>query len=289
MRNRAAGLIAALMLLLAMAFSSVAFAQEGPPAGAAGGASASAPGPPHDPHDLYGVWQGPVGGGGGGGGGAQVKTASAWAPKMALPLTPEGQKQIDANHPGGGPRGNKPAFGNDPLGGANPPGLTRSFLYGNFGVGFMLVQLPDEVLQLFDYAGFWRQIWTDGRKLPRDPDPNWYGTSVGKFDGDVFAVQTAGLEPRAWLDAWGTPCSDQLRLEERWHRLDRDNLELVVTFTDPVMYMKPWTGDKKMYRLQPKGSKDGEIYQMIFAPMDEQSFDNNVRDPVAGVNHTPSK
>ena len=290
MRLRATGLIAILSFAIGFMGVSTARAQEGGGGGrgGAGAANPTPPGPPHDPHDLNGIWLGPVGGGGGAGANSP-KTASAWAPRVALPLTPDGQKQMDTNKPSSGPRQVKPAFGNDPLGGANPPGLLRTLMYGNFGASWKIIQLEDEVMQVFEFGGFWRQIWTDGRKVPADPDVNWFGYSVGKWDSDVLDVQTAGLDNREWLDIWGTPFSDSLRVEERWHRADRDNLELTATFTDPTFYTKPWTSDKKTYRFQPKGSKDGEIYQFIFSPMDEQSFNNNVRDPVAGVNHTPSK
>src|SRR5947208_2519656 len=101
-----------------------------------------------------------------------------------------------------------------------------------------------------DPSGIWREIWTDGRKFPEDPDLAWYGYSVGKWEGDQFVIDTAGLDPRAWADEEGLPKSESARVQERYHRLDRDNLELTVIITDPKLFTKPVTG-KFMFRLQP--------------------------------------
>ena len=65
--------------------------------------------------------------------------------------------------------------------------------------------------------------------IPEDAGPYWYGYSVAKWEGDTFVVETVGLDSREWLDDWGVPFSESLRLQERWHRLDRDNLELTIT------------------------------------------------------------
>ena len=82
-------------------------------------------------------------------------------------------------------------------------------------------------------------------------------------------MKATSLDSRERLDGWGNPFSDDMRIEERWHRLDRDNLELTVKFDDPKTYTKPWVSDKKMFRLQPKGTPNGELLEIIFAPMDE--------------------
>jgi hypothetical protein len=117
--------------------------------------------------------------------------------------------------------------------------------------------------------------------MPEDPGPRFYGYSVAKWDGDTFVVETAGLDPRLWGDEWGMPFSEDLRVQERWRRLDQDNLELTMTFTDPEMYTKPWTSETQRFRLQKKGMPDAEMLEVIFTPMDEQDFNKNIRDPAS--------
>jgi hypothetical protein len=225
--------------------------------------------PAHDAHDLKGPW---LGGGGG------VRAVSNDAP----PMTPWGQAKYDANKPSFGPKAVHPALGNDPLGDTNPPGLVRALVYDR---PIEFIQLPDRVIQLFEWTHFWRIIWTDGRKLPPldEAEPLWYGTSVGRWDGDTFVVETVGLDDRSWLDQLGRPHSDEMRVTERWHRLDRDNLELVFTLDDPKTYTKPWVSDRKILHLQAKPSPYSELREVIFAPADEERFNNEVRDPAAGV------
>jgi len=233
-----------------------------------------APGPPHDPHDLNGVWL-QFGPGFGGGGGGRPKLGSEWT-KEELPLTPVGLARLNGNHSAKGPRADVPAKGNDPLSGANVPGLLRTLIYGR---PFQFIQSQDKVVQLFEWFRIWREIWTDGRNMPEDPGPRFYGYSVAKWDGDTFDVETFGLDPRLWGDEWGMPFSESMRLRERWRRLDRDNLELTVTFTDPEMYTKPFTSETQRFRLQTKGMPDAEMLEVIFTPMDEQDFNKNIRDP----------
>ena len=273
MWNRRIVLLAALVSAL-MVLSSMGLAQAGQ-RGASGRGNNAVPSPPHDPHDLSGVWQ--ISGNGGGRGNTAV---SQWVRELP-PMTPEGLAKMKANHPALGPRAIVPAKANDPLGDANPPGLLRTLVYGVDRISF--VQLPDQVLNVFEWTNHWRQIWTDGRKMPENIGPFWYGYSVGRWEGDTFVVETAGLDSREWLDGWGNPFSDDLRIEERWHRLDRDNLELTVKFDDPKTYTKSFVSDKKIFKLQPKGTPGGEMLEIIFAPMDENSFNDNIRNPAGGV------
>jgi hypothetical protein len=169
-----------------------------------------------------------------------------------------------------------PAKGNDPLGDANVPGLLRTLVYGR---PFQFIPLQDKTVQLFEWFRIWREIWTDGRKMPEDPGPLVYGYSVGNWQGDTFVIETAGLDPRLWADEWGVPFSDELRVTERWHRLDLDNLQLTLTFNDPKIFTKPWTSDTKNFRLQKKGMPDAEMLEVIFMPMDEKDFNQKIRDP----------
>src|SRR5215469_2132052 len=232
------------------------------------------PGPPHDPHDLNGIWL-QYGGGFGGGAAGRPKLGSEWT-KEELPLTPAGLAKLNGNHSGKGPRSDVPAKGNDPLSGANVPGLLRTLIYGR---PFQFIPTEDKVVQMFEWFRIWREIWTDGRKMPEDPGPRFYGYSVAKWDGDTLDVETFGLDPRLWGDEWGMPFSENMRVRERWHRLDRDNLELNVTFTDPDYYTRPFASETQRFRLQTKGMPDAEMLEVIFTPMDEQDFNKNIRDP----------
>ncbi|MDY6982314.1 MAG: hypothetical protein SV422_04445 [Pseudomonadota bacterium] len=211
---------------------------------------------------------------------------SQWSPEE-LPFTPAGRAAFDANKPGKGPRQQMPAFGNDPLGQANPPGLYRTLVYGR---PIEVVQLPDRVIQLFEWGKHWRTIWTDGRPVPDAlvAGPFWYGYSVGEWQGDTLVVKTVGLDGRAWLDEWGTPYTDLTEVEERWRRRDAQTLELTLTVTDAELYTQPWTSDVKTYSFQTPDSLNGELMEQIFAPIDEMQFNEDIRDRAAsGPNASP--
>ena len=107
------------------------------------------------------------------------------------------------------------------------------------------------VVHSLPFGKVWRVVWTDGRELPKDPEPRWYGYSVGKWVDDyTLVVQTSGTDERTWIDRAGRPHSADLRVEERFHRVDRDHLELTVTIDDPKMYTKPWVAlDKFVFEL----------------------------------------
>ncbi len=96
---------------------------------------------------------------------------------------------------------------------------------------------------IFEYDHTVRRIYTDGRPLPKDPDPLWLGYSVGRWEGNTtFVVDTVGFNENTWLDRLGVPHSDQLHVTERFHRVDGDHLQLDVTMQDPKALAKPWTG-----------------------------------------------
>jgi hypothetical protein len=219
--------------------------------------------PAHDPHDLSGVWLG--------------RAITTGLNNPGPVYTPAGKAAEDKNKPSFGPRAVVPALGNDPLGDANPPGIPRLLI--NHPVKFQFIPLQDKVIQLLSWYKVWREIWTDGRKPPEDPDPTWYGYSTAKWQGDEFVITTTGLDPRAWADCIGTPKSEDAVVEERYRRLDRDNLQLTVTVTDPKYYVKP-IGAKFAYRMDPEQS----LFEDIFAPVDEESFNKRVRNPAGGVN-----
>src|SRR5580658_10197239 len=97
-----------------------------------------------------------------------------------------------------------------------------------------IVQTPTRMLWWNQFYTVFRTIWTDGRELPKDPIPRYYGYSVGRWVDDyTFVVETVGLDERTWLDNAGRPHSSELKVEERYHRIDHDNVELTVTIDDP--------------------------------------------------------
>ena len=104
-----------------------------------------------------------------------------------------------------------------------------------------LIQIPGEIVLLFESYHSFRQIFTDGRPLPTHPDPGWFGYSVGKWDGDTLVVDTVGVSDETWLDDGGHPHTDALRITERFHRRDFGHLDVRLTIDDPKTYSRPWT------------------------------------------------
>jgi hypothetical protein len=106
---------------------------------------------------------------------------------------------------------------------------------------FKIVQMPNEILMLYEVETIFRQIFMDGRKLPDDPAGVWLGYSVGKWDGDTLVVDTMGFNDLSWLDARGHGHSEDMRVEERFRRRDFGHMDVTVTITDPKTFTKPVT------------------------------------------------
>lgn len=104
-----------------------------------------------------------------------------------------------------------------------------------------LVQTPGLLLMLYEHDTSFRQIFTDGRKHPVDPQPSWLGYSVGKWEGDTLVVDTLGFNDQSWLDAFGHTHSDAMRVIERFRRRDFGHLDVEITITDPKTFTKPVT------------------------------------------------
>jgi hypothetical protein len=104
-----------------------------------------------------------------------------------------------------------------------------------------VIQTPGLVILLFESYHSFRQIFTDGRPLPENRDPAWFGYSVGKWEGDTLVVDTVGLKENTWLDDGGHPHSDALHVIERFRRPDFGHMEVQVTIDDSKAYEKPWT------------------------------------------------
>jgi hypothetical protein len=123
-----------------------------------------------------------------------------------------------------------------------PPGVPRIYLF-NFPMEIFAV--PGRVLIVHEFGHYIRQIWTDGRPHPKDPNPSWMGDSVGKWEGDTLVVDTIGFNDKTWLDQVGHPHSDVLHLVERIRRIAPDMLQIDFRFDDPKAYAKQWTGTKQ--------------------------------------------
>lgn len=104
-----------------------------------------------------------------------------------------------------------------------------------------IIQTPDVIAILYEAQGGVRQIFTDGRPLPKDPQPWWYGYSVGKWDGDTLVVTTTGFRDDVWLDVEGSPLTSAGKMTERFRRVDYGHLDIEITVDDPKAYTKPWT------------------------------------------------
>ena len=267
MRNRFASFIFAISVT-AWILSTLTFAQ-GAPGGQRQGRNAAPQGPsvPHDSHDLSGVWQL-----------SARQTAGFTLSNDVPPRSAYGETKFNANKPSYGPRAIPPAQGNDPTGMCDPLGVPRILFFTNWPVE--IFQAPGRMVQVFEWNRVYREIWTDGRSLPKDPDDlKWLGYSIGRWDGDTFVVDSNGFDDRSWLDHFGNPHSSDMHLQERYHRVDQDTLELTMTVTDPKVYTKPWISEKKTFRLVPKG----EVKEMFCVPSEEQSFNARIRNPAGGV------
>ena len=110
---------------------------------------------------------------------------------------------------------------------------------------FKIMQMRGVTVILYEEFNNWRQVFTDGRPLPNDPQPAWLGYSVGSWDGETFVIETAGFNDRSWLDGGGTPHTEALRTTERLRRIDAGHMEITFTFDDPKTFTKPWSATVK--------------------------------------------
>ena len=103
-----------------------------------------------------------------------------------------------------------------------------------------MIQTRDEIVVLPGDGDPARQIYIDGRKLPEHPEPSWMGTSAGHWQDDTLVVETTGFHERAWLDGFGHPRSETMRITERYRRRDFGHMDLEMTFDDPKYYTRPF-------------------------------------------------
>ena len=114
-------------------------------------------------------------------------------------------------------------------------------LPGNIEVTeFKVIQAPGQLVIIPGTGDPSRQVYTDGRSLPKDPEPNWTGYSVGTWRGDTLTIETVGITTRAWLDAFGHPRSDAMKITERYRRRDFGHMDLEISIDDPKYYTRPF-------------------------------------------------
>jgi hypothetical protein len=236
--------------------------------------------PPSGPapvHDLSGAWAGGI-----------------MAKLNPIPeMTPLGQKLDAANKNAG-----KYSIleSNDPFKTCDPLGFPRDILFMTRGL--MFAQMPDRMLQLHQYNRTWREIYTDGRQLPKNvgsrtvrqaqapgpwlstfsdsTDPKWFGYSVGHWEGDyTFVVDSVGSDARSWLDNSGHPHSLDLHVHERYTRVDHDTLKVTITIEDPKIYTKPFEITTSTFKWIPSQ----EFEEQICVPSEEEMYLKNVAEP----------
>jgi hypothetical protein len=131
---------------------------------------------------------------------------------------------------------------------------------------FKIVQTPRLMLMLYEGDTVFRQIYTDGRKHPDDPQPAWMGYSVGRWEGDWLVVDVTGFNDKGPLDAMGHFHSEAMRVTERFHRVDFGRMEVEIKIDDPKTFARP-VEIKFNERLLP----DTDIFES-FCSEDEQDL-----------------
>jgi hypothetical protein len=240
---------------------------------------------PFNPRDLNGVWQ---------------RVGDRGVNPVVPRMTPEGEKRFNANKPSygrplGAPlngehigrvRAVPPALGNSLVGDCNPLGVPRIY-FDPEPVEF--IDAPGRMLQFFSWTRVLREVWTDGRSFPEDVtvlQPTWYGYNIGHWEGDEFVIDSLGYDDRSWLDHFGYPHSDEMRMQERFRRVGVDKLEMVITINDPLIYTTPWVSQKFTLERVPRQELTLNgwygFLEGICAPIDEGDFNERVRDPAGG-------
>jgi hypothetical protein len=126
----------------------------------------------------------------------------------------------------------------DPHARCMPPNFPRAFAFPHHQ---KFIQNPGLLVILDEFNASYRQIFTDGRPFPEDPQPSWNGYSSGKWEGDTLVVKSIGFRDDLWLDMKGDPLTSAAKITERFRRPNYGSLEIEVTVNDPKAYTRPWT------------------------------------------------
>jgi len=188
--------------------------------------------PPAPLHDLTGVWmlRNPQ---------SMRSFAGATFTKEEPELTPWAQAKYKEAKPSNNGSYTLQTTNDPVLTKCDPPGVPRVYFHP---YPFEFIHTPKYTLMLYEYDHVVRRIYTDGRPIPADPDLTWLGYSVGHWEADTtLVVETVGFNDKTWLDRLGHPHSTQLRVTERFRRIDRDHMQIDITMQDPQALVKPWT------------------------------------------------
>ena len=239
MRKHRTSLIVGVPILLAS--FSIAFAKVAEQSGSIGSQKPA-------PADLSGLWIVHPSAG------ASAYSSFAFS-KESPPMTEWGEEKYKGAKPVFGPNKTTAKQSNDPVYGCFPPGLPRIYLHPK---PIEIVQLPDEVVMMFEYDRIVRHIYTDGRPHDEFLDPPlWMGDSIGKWEGDTLVIDVIGFNDKTWLDRAGHPHSDALHVTERMRRVSHDTINDEITIADPKVYTKPWTVQTS-FQLRPNLALDWE-------------------------------
>jgi len=126
------------------------------------------------------------------------------------------------------------------------------------GINWKIVQTPGMIAVLYEAYNHYRQIFLDGRPLPKPTQPAYLGYSVGRWEGETLVVETTGFNDVGWLDDGGHPQTEALHVTERFRRRDFGHMDLQLTIDDPKAYTKPW-GPTLRLNFQP----DDELMESI--------------------------
>jgi hypothetical protein len=171
------------------------------------------------------------------------------------PMTAAGEAIFKTRNPYGtatrlGGKDGQLGSSNDPFITCDPLGFPRDLLAHAITQrgGTLFGSAPNRILIAYEQQRVWREIWMDGRALPKAvdvrgaPESRYYGYSVGHWENDnTLVIDTTGVDERPWLDEEGHPRSSSAHIQERYTRVDQYNLQLTVTVDDPKFYTKPWT------------------------------------------------
>jgi hypothetical protein len=183
------------------------------------------------PRDWSGIWM-------------ERQNAITFSPEEP-PFMPWAAEKFKTVKPGYGLRATPDS--EDPILSCLPPGVPRIMV---IPFPMQVIQLPGEIVMLFEYDHYVRHIYLNRRQHPKDLDATWMGDSVGWWEENTLVVDTAGLNDKTWLDQVGHPHSDALHVVERIRRIDRETLQDDLTIDDPKAYKKPWTG-QQVFKFRP--------------------------------------
>jgi len=152
--------------------------------------------------------------------------------------------------------------------------------------------MPDRILILIQFQDLWREVWMDGRALPKTVggpekdslDPTYNGYSVGHWENDnTLVVDTTGLDPKTWLTSTGYPHSVNAHIQERYTRVDHNDMTLTVTVDDPAVYTKPWSLGTNNYRWIP----NQKIEEWLCVPSEVIKYMRELGDPAGSDPNAP--